>query len=223
MGFLAVEEAWNGPMRLPVANPPTVAILGVRPMARFPSIGTGTIQGPVAEEDPESIEDQSRSPGPTPTDPLRDGSPLTLLRRSYVMDTVLGSSGPRTSDKPVSRMKGCRCQNRGSYCTWPLGTLTRCVSEGVKPLPRLHFGLVWNVSFLTACGISRRQRFLRTVRPQSGLLEGLSSPKNPRNRKILSSRFDDDADRRGRKADSFLRRVISCMYIKRFGLMSRGW
>ena len=28
--------------------------------------------------------------------------------------------------------------------------------RGVKPLPRLHFGLVWDVSFLTACGINIR-------------------------------------------------------------------
>jgi hypothetical protein len=35
------------------------------------------------------------------------------------------------------------------YCTWRLGTLTRSVSESIKPFPGLHFGLVSEVSFLT--------------------------------------------------------------------------
>jgi hypothetical protein len=47
---------------------------------------------------------------------------------------------------------------RAIYCTWPLGTLTRSVSEGVKPLPRLHFGLVWDVSSLAARSISISSR-----------------------------------------------------------------
>ena len=38
----------------------------------------------------------------------------------------------------------------GSTCTGLLGTLNRSVSEGFKSFPRLHFGLVWDVSFLTA-------------------------------------------------------------------------
>jgi hypothetical protein len=41
------------------------------------------------------------------------------------------------------------------YRTRPLRTPTRSVSEGVKPLPRLHFGLVWDVSSLVARNIFR--------------------------------------------------------------------
>jgi hypothetical protein len=39
------------------------------------------------------------------------------------------------------------------YCTRPLGTLTRSLSAGVKPLPRLHFALVCDVSSLAARSI----------------------------------------------------------------------
>ena len=40
------------------------------------------------------------------------------------------------------------------YCTRWLGILARSVSEVLKPFPRLHFGLVWDVSLVTACGIT---------------------------------------------------------------------
>src|SRR5258708_33084245 len=39
-------------------------------------------------------------------------------------------------------------------CPRSLVTLTRSASEGVKALPRLRFGLVWNVSFLAAGSIA---------------------------------------------------------------------
>jgi hypothetical protein len=60
------------------------------------------------------------------------------------------------------------------YCTRRLRTLTRSVSEGVKPLPRLHFGLVRDVSSLAARSIAAS-----LIVPLSGpnqTREGLRSP-----------------------------------------------
>ena len=39
------------------------------------------------------------------------------------------------------------------YCPRLLMALTRSASEGVNPLPRLRFGLVWNVPLLAAGSI----------------------------------------------------------------------
>jgi hypothetical protein len=44
------------------------------------------------------------------------------------------------------------------YCMRPPPIPTRSVSEGLKPVPRLRFGLVLNVSFLAASSISPQPR-----------------------------------------------------------------
>jgi hypothetical protein len=49
------------------------------------------------------------------------------------------------------------------YCTRPLMTPTRSVSEVAKSLPRSRFGFVWNVLFLTTRGIFHP--------PRSGFLQ----------------------------------------------------
>src|ERR1022692_4104365 len=81
---------------------------------------------------------------------------MGLLRR---LSLAVAAFKSISVDRPVY----WRRKRADIYAARPLVTPTRSVSEDIRPFPRLRFGLVWDVSLLTACSIDIRG-LLRQIR-----------------------------------------------------------
>jgi hypothetical protein len=114
---------------------------------------------------------------------------LDRRRRREWLESFAHRPTPRTRGGLRSRGERRNLRSERIYCTWPLGIPTRSVSEGVKPLPRLHFGLIWDVSSLTG---RSRARNLTPGRHELGrcpVISGWLGPGQTRNSSIWLSTF----------------------------------